>query len=192
MLQEHSCTARRPRTQDGPSPLSEARSSTAKQDRIELGLRTKREACPRGHRRPRVRPRPATKHAGQQVGPATRKREAKAPAGQKRSTRPAPQVASPLERGPWSWQPGQSLDMAVRTATSSRTMTARRMSCKQRNRSVGIEHGPHYGPSVGAIERRQNDEPVMHATPPNVYKLSCGARLAKRAVRAAHLVSSPR
>ena len=27
---------------------------------------------------------------------------------------------------------------------------------------------------------------------PNVYKLSCGARLAKRAVRAAHLVSSPR
>ena len=28
--------------------------------------------------------------------------------------------------------------------------------------------------------------------PPNVYKLSCGARPAKRAVRAAHLVSSPR
>ena len=149
------------------------------------------EARSGGRRRSRVRPRPATKHAGQQMGPATRKREAKAPAGQKRSTRPAPQVASPLEPGPTCCQE-QSLDRRIAVWSSRRASWQQGTCCIVQAPTREPLHRARSALSTEAsgLGLRRTSKPVMRATPPNVYKLSCGARLAKRAVRAAHLFSS--
>ena len=115
-------TARGPRTQSGPAPSTDAGSSTANTVVLQHGLRKMREARSGGRRGSRVQPRPATKHAGQQMGPATRKREAKAPAGQKRSVRPAPQVASPLEPGLRAG-PGSHLTSAIARGSRYRAST---------------------------------------------------------------------